>query len=214
MRNTAIRGIQIRDGEITETQLSVSVNASLDKADSALQSIGAGSITETELNVSVNASLDLADTALQSIGAGSITETELNVSVNASLDLADTALQSLGFLGLTDNDEASYSGHAGDAVRVNAGATGIEFYTPTDVGIVAGDIAVEIVVPESAEKAYTLDTLAIESSVQVYLNGLLQEEGAGLDYVYSEAGGKSVITFDDFIETDDIVVVHSITVQA
>ena len=189
MRNTAIRGIQIRDGEIGATQLDVAVNASLALADSAVQGTpwtGMGYY----------------------IGDGSAFAT------SAQGTLADTALQSLAFLGLSDNDEASYSGHAGDAVRVNAGATGIEFYTPTDVGIVAGDIAVEIVTPESAEKAYTLDTLAIESSVQVYLNGLLQEEGAGLDYVYSEAGGKSVITFDDFVETDDIIVVHSITVQA
>ena len=190
MRNTAIRGIQIRDGEIGLTQLSASVGISLGLADSAVQP---GDLP------------NFGDIVTHGVS---------EFATSAQGSLADSALQSLAFLGLSDNDEASYSGHAGDAVRVNAGATGIEFYTPTDVGIVAEDIAVEIVTPLSAEKAYTLDTLAIESSVQVYLNGLLQEEGAGLDYVYSEAGGKSVITFDDFVETDDIIVVHSITVQA
>ena len=47
--NTRIRGVQIKDADITETQLNASVNASLDLADSSLQSIAAGSITETEL---------------------------------------------------------------------------------------------------------------------------------------------------------------------
>jgi len=188
MRNTAIRGIQIRDGEIGLTQLSASVGISLGLADSAVQGTpwtGMGYY----------------------IGDGSAFAT------SAQGSLADSALQSASFVDLTDG-AGSFSGHALQAVRVNSGATELEYYTPTDVGIVAGDIAVEIVTPLSAEKAYTLDTLAIESSVQVYLNGLLQEEGAGLDYVYSEAGGKSVITFDDFVETDDIIVVHSITVQA
>ena len=185
MRNTAIRGIQIRDGEVTETQLSVSVNASL----------------------------DLADSALQSIAGGSITETELSVSVNASLDLADSALQSLDFLGLTDNDEASYSGHAGDVVRVNAGATGIEFYTlpadPTSI-IVESDILVEDLTGSADTTPAPLQESPLANSVQVYLNGLLQEEGSGKDYTISD----KQITFASATEATDIIIVHYIKLGA
>ena len=95
-------GMEIADGSITETQLSTSVNASLDKADSALQSITNGSVSETQLSTSVNASLDKADSALQSITNGSIGETQLSTSVNASLDKADSALQSIANGSITE----------------------------------------------------------------------------------------------------------------
>ena len=63
--------------------------------------IDAAAVTEVELNATVNASLDLADTSIQSLNGvtsanitnGEIDELDLDVSVNASLDLADTAKQ-------------------------------------------------------------------------------------------------------------------------
>ena len=158
-RNTAIRGIQIRDGEVGLAQLTAAVGVSLGKADTALQTYSNTFLLET--------------------------------------DTPD-----------------SYTDQALKGVRVNAEATALEFYTITDaVGILEAAVAVEDIAPESAEKVYTLATRAVAASVQVYLNGLLQEEGAGHDYVVSEAGSplKTVITFADFIEMDDIVIVHSIT---
>ena len=73
------------------------------------------SVTEAQLNSTVNASLDLADSALQTgdadltpdwvpddnphyltfVANGTISEAQLNNTVNASLDLADSALQSI-----------------------------------------------------------------------------------------------------------------------
>jgi hypothetical protein len=166
--------------------------------------------------VSVNASLDLADSALQSIAGGSITETELSVSVNASLDLADSAMQPgeevVSFLDLTDNDEAGYTGHAGDVVRVNAGADGIEFYTlPTDPTsiIVEGDIVVEDLTG-NADTSLTLANTPLASSVQLFINGLLQEEGSGKDYTIA----TTAITLAVATVADDIVIAHYIKLGA
>ena len=158
-RNTAIRGIQIRDGEVGLAQLTAAVGVSLGKAGTALQTYSNTFLLETDT-------------------------------------------------------PASYTSQGLKGVRVNVGETALEFYTITDaVGILEAAVAVEDIAPESAEKVYTLATRAVAASVQVYLNGLLQEEGAGHDYVVSEAGSplKTVITFADFIEMDDIVIVHSIT---
>ena len=151
MRNTAIRGIQIKDGEVTETQL----------------------------NVSVNASLDLADTALQTMGA---------------------------FTSLTDVP-ANYTDSALKGVRVNAGANALEFYTITDnVGIVAGDIYVDDLTGSADTTPAPLTETPVASSVQVYLNGLLQEEGSGKDYTIS----AKQITFAVATEVTDIIIVHYI----
>ena len=65
MQDNSVGTAEIIDANVTEAKLSASVNASLDLADSAMQSISAASVTETELNASVNASLDLADSAVQ-----------------------------------------------------------------------------------------------------------------------------------------------------
>jgi len=63
----------------------------------------------------------------------------------------------------------------------------------------------------SEKTEYIMGTLAIVSSIQVFLNGLLQEEGSGKDYIYSELTANSVITFTEATEIDDIVIIHYIT---
>jgi hypothetical protein len=180
-RNTAIRGIQIKDNDVDTAQLSVGVNASLVLADSAYQ-----------------------------LPVGGIPYADLAEGVQDSLDLADTALQSLAFTALTDTAGA-YSGHAGEALRVNVGMSALEYYVITDnTGVLESAVAVEVPVV-SAKVEYTMTTLAVVNSVEVYLNGLLQEEGSGKDYVATEAGGFTVITFAEATAVGDIVVIHSIT---
>jgi len=53
---------------------------------------------------------------------------------------------------------------------------------------------------------YTLPSAPITGTVQVFINGLLQEPGIGKDYIVS----GSIITFLQELELDDIVLVHYI----
>jgi hypothetical protein len=77
----------------------------------------------------------------------------------------------------------------------------------TDIeAVIENDIRLE---NKSAEcdggtTGFTLDHTPVDNSVQVYLNGLLQEKGAGKDYTQS---GTS-ITFDVAPVTDDILIIH------
>ncbi|MBP3316706.1 MAG: hypothetical protein J6L70_03865, partial [Alphaproteobacteria bacterium] len=76
---------------IEKSKLASDVQASLGKADTAMQSIGDGTVTKTMLDSTVQASLGKADTAMQSIGDGTVTKTMLDSTVQASLGKADTA---------------------------------------------------------------------------------------------------------------------------
>ena len=209
-RNTAIRGIQIRDNDITLTQLATAIGTSLGLADSAYQ-LPVGGVPSTDMASAVQTSLGKADSAYQ-LPVGGVPATDLASAVQTSLGLADSALQAMGaFTDLTDVPSAYTSADALKGVRVNASYDALEFYTISDAtGILEGAIAIEDFVV-SAKVEYTMATLAVANSVQVYLNGLLQEEGSGKDYIYSEAGGKSVITFAEATEVGDILVVRSIT---
>lgn len=74
--------------------------------------------------------------------------------------------------------------------------------------IVEGDIQVE---DESANcngitVAFTLSSTPITNSVQVYLNGLLQQSGSGKDYTLA----GTTVTFVTAPETNDILLIHYI----
>jgi hypothetical protein len=174
-RNTAIRGIQIRDGEITLTQLASSIGTSLGKADSAYQ-----------------------------LPVGGITTADLSSGVVASLGLADSALQSLAFTGLTDSPGA-YSGNALKVIRVNTGATGLEYYTlpgATDM-VELEDFALEdLSADANGIKVDYVLAVTPGANLQVYLNGLLQQKGSGKDYTVV----TDTVTFAEAPETGDIVI--------
>lgn len=276
-RNTAIRGVQIRDGEITGDQLSSAVNASLALADTSLQpadkytwkgtwlvgtayavndvverngsgyiAIDAGTGHDPEETASAYWDLlvekgatgatgaqgiqgiqgekgdkgdkgDTGDSGVQGVDGttiefltgdilavvdGGITETQLNVSVNASLDLADSALQSLAFAGLSDGCALVPNKY----VHVGSGGLLEMVDLPTDVvGITEAHIAVEDLTG-NADTSLTLSDSPVANSVQLYINGLLQEEGTGKDYTISD----KAITLAVATEVDDIIVVHYI----
>ena len=90
-----INSAGIANGTVAKEDLTAAVQASLDKADSAMQSIATGSVTKTMLDSSVQTSLGKADTAMQSIANGSVTKAMLNSSVQDSLDKADTTAANL-----------------------------------------------------------------------------------------------------------------------
>lgn len=52
--------------------------------------------------------------------------------------------------------------------------------------------------------AFTLDNTAISGSLQVYLNGLIQQRGSGKDYTYS----STTVTFTVAPDSDDILLIH------
>jgi hypothetical protein len=176
-RNTAIRGIQIKDGDVGLDQLTSAIGISLGLADSAYQKPGSG-----------------------------ITTADLDAGVVSSLGKADSALQELAFIGLTDAP-STYADASLKGVRVTAGADGLEFYTITDaVGILESAFKVEDLTGSSDTTPAPLTDTPVANSVQVYLRGLLQEEGSAKDYTIS---GKQ-ITFAEATEADDIIVVHYI----
>jgi hypothetical protein len=87
-------------------------------------------------------------------------------------------------------------------------SNGMEWVTGTDDSVLEADIAVE---NESANcngatTDFTLDNTPITNSVQVFLNGLLQEEGSGKDYTLS----GTTVSFATEPETGDILIIHYI----
>lgn len=59
---------------------------------------------------------------------------------------------------------------------------------------------------DGSTTAFTLDTTPVSNSLQVFLNGLIQEKGAGKDYTHS----GTTVTFGVAPYTDDILLIHYI----
>ena len=79
--------------------------------------------------------------------------------------------------------------------------------------IVEADIKIENLSADIDVTGYagvhTLTNIPVTNSVQVFLNGLLQEEGSGKDYELGGTGNKT-ITFATAPVTGDIIIVHYI----
>ena len=67
-------------------------------------------------------------------------------------------------------------------------------------------------VASDGDRVFTLANLAEHGSIMIYVNGLLQDDGASDDYVMSEAGGVSVVTFNlpGLITADKVSVKYDI----
>lgn len=94
-------------GGIPETDLSASVQSSLEKADSAYQKPTAG-IPKTDLEESVQSSLEKADTAIQSLN-GYATETYVNTKVAGIVDAAPETLDTLNELATALGDDPNFA---------------------------------------------------------------------------------------------------------
>ena len=88
-------------------------------------------------------------------------------------------------------------------------SNGMEWVAGTDDSVVEGDIQLE---NESANcngvtVAFTLSNTPVTNSVQIFLNGLLQEAGSGKDYTVS----GTTVTFATAPETGDILICHYVS---
>ena len=136
----------------------------------------------------------------------------LDLDIN-SLDAAavDVANDSIAILDATDSASKKESiadlatAMAGSGITATNGVLSVDAITDN---IVEADIAKE---NESAncndsQTQFTLASTPVANSVQVYLNGLLQEDGSGKDYTIS----GTTITFTTAPATGDILIVHYI----
>jgi len=94
---------------------------------------------------------------------------------------------------------------AGSGITATNGVLSVDSITDN---IVEADIQVE---DESANcngvtVAFTLSSTPVTNSVQVFLNGLLQQEGSGKDYTLS----GTTVTFTTAPDTGDILIIHYI----
>lgn len=199
--NTAIRGLQIRDtffgdglkrnatdGDIAELDLKTGGGLKIDTAQLAVEPAdfaGAGLVDDGNDNLAVNVdnvSLEISGNVVQ-IKDGGVSEAKLDIN-SAPTD--------------------------GYVLYWNATAGKLD-YKDVDINFIANDdVIVENLSAEIGQSGYTgqhtLNNTPVASSVQVYLNGLLQEEGSGKDYTLA----GSVITFTTAPEFGDILIVHYI----
>ena len=146
---------------------------------------------------------------------GTITNDEINASAGieySKLDLTDeivdadiSTLAAISHTKLAINNEPqdgyvlAWSGDSDGTM------TWVEDTLPA-ASLVAGDIVgseLSNETPNNAIVEFTHDDSAVATSVQVFLNGLLQQPGSGKDYAYNQGAKKA--TFALAPDTGDIV---------
>jgi len=137
--------------------------------------------------------------------AVAVDETTIDANGSSQLEVVDEAITESK---LAMNDSPAN----GEVIAWNTASGGyMEWVAPAAIGeeyieeseIVQDDQSSNC---NGATTVFTLANTPVTSSVQVFLNGLLQQEGAGNDYTLS---GTSV-TFTLAPETNDILIIHYI----
>lgn len=197
-RNTRITALQIKDATITLAKLDAAVQASLGLADSAYQKPIDG-IPSSDMTVAVQSSLGLADSALQS-------ETDPVVGAITGIVKADGVGNIAAAVADTDYQSALPAGVDGKFLKFNTEG-GLSWADPADTGFPKTDIIANEVPTgdiNGANTDFVVANTPASGTLQVYLNGLLQEPGSGKDYQLS----GTTITFATAPETGDIVLVN------
>ena len=242
MNNTRIRGVQIKNADITVTQLAndavetakikdknVTLAKLEDGADKQLLIAGAAGVPAYQ---TVSGDVTIGNTGITTIGATKVLAVMINDNVATEMagaglkatagvlafdvnELADATVDvsadSIAIVDATDVSSKKESiadlvtAMAGTGLTATAGVLSAEAVTDN---IVEGDILYE---NQSANcngsnVEFTLAETPIANSVQVFQNGLLQEEGSGNDYTIAGA----VITFATAPAADDLCLVHYI----
>jgi hypothetical protein len=134
----------------------------------------------TDVNsVAVSGDVTITNAGVTTIGAEKVLESMLDIN---NAPTADYVL--------------SWNGSKMEWTTVDAGAV-------VDADILKEDESANC---NGSQVAFTLSNSPIVNSVQVFLNGLLQQEGAGKDY---ELAGVTV-TFGTAPETNDLLIIHYI----
>lgn len=153
---------------------------------------------------------DFAGDGLADDGADNL-KLDLNELTGAVVDVAN---DSIAIVDANDSNASRkeavadlISAMAGTGLTATAGVLSVD--TIAD-NLVEGDIQVENLSSEIDDSGYagehTLANTPIDNSVQIFLNGLMQEEGSGKDYTISGA----TFTFATQPESGDILIIHYI----
>lgn len=187
-RNTKIRGNQVRDLTITNDDIAVSAG-----------------IQESKLSLNYpthSNSLDHTPDTDQYLDFGGLNQVAVADVKTAVEDTHEHAnLSALDDVeGVNTGDQtASTVPTSETGVSVQDALDALEGFTVTDY--VSFELANET--PNGAIVEFTYDSASIATSVQVFLNGLLQQEGSGKDYVLDNGNKKA--TFVIAPDTGDIV---------
>ena len=190
--------LQVKALGITNTMLAGSIAyGKLVLTGAILNADLAGSISLNKLVSGLDAQIVVAD----------INGVPTYVDVSGDITITNTGVTAIGALKVTDamiNDDVA-TGLAGTGLTATAGVLSVDAVVDN---IVEADIQVE---DESANvdgivTVFTLTNEPVANSLQVFLNGLLQQQGSGKDYTWS---GTSV-TFATAPLTGDILLVHYI----
>lgn len=184
---------------------SVAVSGDVTVTNAGVTAIGATKVTDAMINDDV--ATGLAGDGL-SATAG-VMALDLNELTGAVVDVAN---DSIGIVDANDSN-ASRKESIADLVTAMAGTgltatDGVLSVDSISDNIVDSDIKFEnqSALCNGATVAFTLAFTPIVNSVQVYLNGLLQEEGSGKDYGLS----GTTVTFVTAPVTNDILLFHYI----
>lgn len=196
---------QILIGDGTDVN-SVAVTGDVTISNAGLTAIGATKVVDSMINDDV--ATGLAGDGLSA--SGGVIALDLNELTGAIMDVSADYIP---FVDATDNstkvetvvDLVAFM--AGTGLTATAGVLSVDAITDN---LVEADIKME---DESANcngstTIFNLTFEPVANSVQVFLNGLLQQEGSGKDYTL-DAGAKTV-TFTTAPVTGDILIIHYI----
>ena len=172
-----------------------------------LKASGGLKIDTTELTIEPT---DFAGTGLKDDGSDNL-EVDLQEVGEVAITVADDYIVILdgGISGATKKEKFAdvVTGIAGTGLTATSGVLSVD--TIAD-NLVEGDIQMENVSSQIDDTGYagdfTISNTPIAKSVQVFLNGLLQEEGTGKDYTIS----GTTVSFTDNPVSGDIVIVYYI----
>lgn len=193
---------QIVIGDASGYAAAVSVTGDVTISNAGVTAIGNTKVTDAMINDDV--ATGLAGAGL-SASAG-VMALDLNELGAAAVDVT---ADSIAIIDATDGSSKKESiadlatAIAGSGLTATNGVLSVDAVTDN---IVEADIQKE---DESANcngvtVAFSLSSTPVTNSVQVFLNGILQQEGSGKDYTLS----GTTVTFVDAPETGDILIIH------
>lgn len=222
----------IMDVQVDDSSIEISGDALQIKASGVTNDMLAGSIADSKLSQITTAD-KVAGSAVQlKASSGIKDDTGLAIepndfagnglkddgSDNLALDLnelSDTAIDVANdsFVFVDNDDNGSKKEAVADFVSAIAGTgltatSGVLSVDAITDNVVETDIKFEDETSnvDGAETDFTLASTPITNSVQVYLNGLLQQEGSGKDYTLS----GTTVSFATAPESGDILLIHYI----